>query len=76
MFLGNVHNYRFLKHVIQHAPVLLLIYFDGHVVPEAEGGVGLAMTHGREGGDVQTLGLGVAHQPLALEVGVHLDLRN
>ena len=51
-------------------------YFDSHVVPVSEGRVGLAMPQGGESGDMKSLTLGVAHQPLTLEVRVHLDLQN
>ena len=54
--------------------LLSLFYFDCHIVPVAEGGVWLAVTQGGEGGDMHPQGLGVADQPITLEVGVHLDL--
>ena len=56
--------------------LLSLFYFDCHIVPVAEGGVWLAVTQGGEGGDMHPQGLGVADQPITLEVGVHLDLQN
>ena len=51
------------------------MHLDGHLVPVAEHGVGLAVAQRREGGDQHTQGLGEGDQALALQVRVHLYLR-